>query len=115
MTSVLAPAALAVAAAVTLSGCGQMAADLGQQWVQVTFSQNATFKTIEHITAQCSHVPNAHAYPLPKQHTALNLQAGVRYNTTNATDANIAQLQECLQKFSAVQGFTPGDTGDEGD
>ncbi len=40
--------------------------------------------------------------------------AGVRYNTTNASDANVAQLQQCLQKFPAVLGFTPGDTGDEG-
>jgi hypothetical protein len=115
LTPVLAPVALAVATVVTLSGCGQMAADLGQQWVQVTFSENATFKTIQHVTDACSHVPNATPYPLPKQHTALNLQAGVRYNTTNATDANIAELQECLQKFPVVQGFTPGDTGDEGD
>ena len=112
---VLAPVALAVATVVTLSGCAQMDADLGQQWAQVTFDQNATFKTIQHVTDVCSHVPNAKPYPLPKQHTALNLQAGVRFNTTNATDANIAKLQECLQKFPVVQGFSLGDTGDEGD
>lgn len=115
LTPVLAPVAVAVAAVVTLSGCGKMAADLGQQWVDVTFSQNATFKTIEHVAAACSDVPNVHADPLPKQHTALNLQAGVRYDTTNATVANIAELQQCVEKFSSVQGFSPGDTGDDGD
>src|ERR1700733_314771 len=62
---VLAPVALAVAAVVTLSGCAQMDADLGQQWAQVTFDQNATFQTIEHVTDACSHVPNAKPYPLP--------------------------------------------------
>ena len=34
--------------------------------------------------------------------------------STNASDGNVAQLQLCVQKFGSVQGFTPGDSGDEG-
>jgi hypothetical protein len=112
---IIAAAGLAAAAtALVLGGCASMDASLGQQWVDVTFKQNTTVQKIEQVRTVCSHVPNVTAYPLPKQHTMLNLMAGIRFNTTNASDSNIAQLQICVQKFSSVQGFTPGDTGDEG-
>ena len=91
-----------------------MDATLDKAWVQVTFKQSITVPQALRIQAACSHIPNVTAYPFPKQHTALNLDAGIRYDTTDATDANVAQLQECLQKFPAVVGFTPMDTGDEG-
>jgi hypothetical protein len=90
----LAAVAISAAAAVAaLSGCSSMDAA---------------------VRATCSHVQNVTAYPLPKKHTVLNLMAGVRFNTTNATEANVAQLQQCVQRFRVVQGFTPGDSGDEG-
>jgi hypothetical protein len=109
--------ALAGAAALAgaLSGCAKMDAALGQQWVDVTFRPSTSVAQLLHIQAACSHIPNITADPFPRQHTALNVAAGVRYDTTRATDANVAQLQECLQKFPAVQGFTPGDSGDDGD
>jgi hypothetical protein len=108
-------AAGAAALAVSLSGCAKFDAALGQQWIQVSFSPDTTVAQLEHIRLACSHVPNITPYAFPKQHTVINLMNGVRYNTDSATDANIAQLQICLQKFPQVQGFTPGDTGDEGD
>jgi hypothetical protein len=97
-----------------LGGCAQMDASLGKTWVDVTFKPNTTLQAIQRIRAACAHVPNVHPYALPKPHTVINLMAGVRFDTTNASDSNVAQLQECLQKFGAVQGFTPQDTGDEG-
>jgi hypothetical protein len=97
-----------------LGGCAQMDASLGKTWVDVTFRPSTTLQTIQKVRAACAHVPNVHPYALPRQHTVINLMAGVRFDTTNATDANVAQLQECLQKFGSVQGFTPQDTGDEG-
>lgn len=98
----------------TLAGCARMDAALGKQWVDVTFKPSTSATVIEQVRAACSHVPNVHPYPLAKHPTMLDRLAGVRFDTTSATDANVAQLQECVQKFSAVQGFTPGDTGDEG-
>jgi len=91
-----------------------MNAALGKQWVDVTFTSSTTLAKMKQIRAACSHVPNVHPYPLPKQHTVLSMMAGIRYDTSNATVANVAQLQECLQKFRSVQGFTPGDSGDQG-
>jgi hypothetical protein len=107
-------AGAAAAVILALGGCAQMSASLGKTWVDVTFKPNTTLQTVQKIRVACEHVPNVRPYPLPRQHTVLNLMAGVRFDTTNATDANVAQLQECLQKFGSVQGFTPQDTGDEG-
>jgi hypothetical protein len=97
-----------------VAGCGGMSAALGKQWVDVTFKQNTSVATIEKVRAACAHVPNISAEPLPKKHTVLNLMAGVRFDTTKASDANIAQLEICVQKFRSVQGFTPQDAGDAG-
>jgi hypothetical protein len=108
-------AAGAAALAMALAGCAKFDAALGKQWVEVSFRPSTTVTQLLHIRAACSHVPNAPPLPFPKQHTVLNLIAGVRYNTTNASVANVAQLQECLQRYPAVTGFTPMDTGDEGD
>jgi hypothetical protein len=36
------------------------------------------------------------------------------YRTDNATDANLAQLQQCLQRFPSVQGISFTDSGDSG-
>jgi hypothetical protein len=107
-------AALIAAALFGVAGCGKMAESLGQQWVDVTFKSTTSLHTMEHIRMACSHIPNVTADPLPKPHTVINLMSGVRYDTTQASDANIAQLQECLQKFSEVQGFTPEDSTDSG-
>lgn len=105
---------LGAALLAALAGCAKMDAALGQQWVTVTFTPSTTYAGMEKVVTACSHVPNAHPYPLPRHYTELDLQAGVRFNTTNATDGNVARLQECVQRFPSVQGFTPGDEGDEG-
>lgn len=113
--AVSAPAVAAVlAVAVALGGCSRMNAALDKQWVDVTFKPSTTLAGIEKVRSACSHVPNVHPYPLPRKPSVLNLMAGVRFDTTSATEANVAQLQECVQKFRSVQGFTPGDEGDEG-
>jgi len=91
-----------------------MGAALGQQWVSVTFKPDTGIATINKIRAACSHVPNVHADPLAGKHTVLNLIAGMRFDTTNATVANVAQLEQCVQRFPSVVGFTPQDSGDTG-
>jgi hypothetical protein len=110
-------AAIAVAAvALTggVAGCAQFDKQLGQQWIQVTFAPNTSVATAKHITSVCSHVPNLPLEGPIKPDTG---QAGVvdevNYNSTNATDAQVAELQQCLGKFPAsVQGFTQMDEGD---
>lgn len=106
-------AVAAVALAGCVGGCAQFDKQLGQQWIEVTFAPDTSVATARHITSVCSHVPNLRLEGPIKPTTA---QAGVvdsvRYNSTNATDGQIALLESCLGKFPAsVQGFTQMDEG----
>jgi hypothetical protein len=104
----------AIALTVGIGGCAKFDKALGQQWVVVTFAPNTSVATARHITSVCSHVPNLTLAGPVKPTTA---QAGVvdevRYNSSNATDAQLARLEACLSRFPAsVQGFTQMDQGD---
>ncbi len=44
----------------------------------------------------------------------MSMMGAVQYRTDNATDANLAVLQECLQKFPSVAGIDFEDSGDSG-
>ncbi len=108
------PIAVAALAALALTGCSKMDQALDQQWIVVDFAPNTTVSTALHVRAACSHITNVPPMALPKGHSELDIMYGVRYDTTNATPAEQAELQECLQKFSSVQGLDPEDVGDEG-
>ena len=70
--------------------------------------------TLLQVRAACSHVPNVQPQPLPSRQTVTTMMDELVYTTTNASDANLAQLQQCLQKFSSVQGIDFEDASDEG-
>jgi hypothetical protein len=109
--------AIAVAAgslALGVSGCSQFSKALGQQWIEVTFAPNTSVATARHVTSACSRVANVRLAGPVKPTTA---QAGVvdsvRYNATHASDAQLAELEQCLGKFpKTVQGFTEMDDSD---
>ncbi len=105
---------IAATVMVCLTGCGRMASALDQQWIVVDFQPNTSIATALHVREACSHIQNTPAMAIPAKHSVLNIMYGVRYNTTNSSTAETAELQECLQKFSAVQGLDPEDVGDEG-
>jgi hypothetical protein len=110
---------IAVVAAVTalgtgIGGCAKFDKALGQQWIQVTFAPNTTIATAKHITSVCSHIPNLPLLGKVRSTTAdVGYVDEVNYNSTNATDAQIALLEQCLDRFpNQVQGFTEMDQGD---
>lgn len=93
-----------------LGGCAKMNAALGKQWVDVQFASKTTIATARHVTAACSHVPGVR--PAPVKPTAPGgVVDSVRFSTTRATDADMARLQRCLQRFPAVSGLTVGEPG----
>jgi hypothetical protein len=108
-------AALAAGLAGGLAGCAKFDAALGQQWVTVDFQDNTSIPTMLKVREACSHIPNVVAEALPKEHTQVTMNGAVTYQTNNATDANLAQLQQCLQKFPSVAGMDPEDSGEDGD
>ena len=88
-----------------------MNAALGQQWVDVQLASNTTIATARQVTSACSHVPGVHPDPV-KPTAPGGVVDSVRFNATQATDADMARLQRCLQHFPAVQGLTVGQPGD---
>jgi hypothetical protein len=98
----------------TLGGCAKMDAALSQQWMTVQFTPNTSLETALHVRAACSHIQNAPPMALPTRQTPINTMYGVRFDTTNASPANLAQLQTCLQQFKSVLGVNAQSAGDEG-
>jgi hypothetical protein len=110
VAGVTAAAALLIGAA----GCAKMDAALDKQWIVVDFNQGTSVATALHVRAACGHIQDTPALALPAQHTMINIMYGVRYDTTNSSPAQLAELQDCLQKFKSVEGLDPEDVGDEG-
>ncbi len=102
-------AALAMTAA---AGCARFDAALGKQWAVVHFRPSTSVAALLRVRAACSHVPNVRPEALPPGRKGLDMIYSVRFRTDDASDANLAQLQQCLQRFPAVTGIDFQDTGD---
>jgi hypothetical protein len=108
------PAAAAAVLAGALAGCAKMDAALDKQWMTVQFSTGTSLATALHVRAACSHIQNAPPMALPAKKSPINTMYGVNFDTTNASPANLEQLQTCLQRFKSVLGVNPQSAGDEG-
>jgi hypothetical protein len=42
------------------------------------------------------------------------MNGAITYRTDNASDANLARLQQCLQRYPSVDGIDFQDSGDDG-
>jgi hypothetical protein len=106
--------AAALALATTIGGCAKFDAALGQQWAVVHFNPNTSVTTLLTVRAACSHVPNVRPEALPKSRNPADMIYSVRFRTNHASDADLARLQQCLQRFPAVTGIDIQDSGDAG-
>jgi hypothetical protein len=109
-----AAASLLAAVALGMAGCSKFDAALGQQWATVNFKTNTSIGTLLKVRAACSDIPNIHPEALPRKQTPATMMYALTYRTDNASDANLAQLQQCLQKYPSVEGISFGDSGDAG-
>jgi hypothetical protein len=94
-----------------LTSCAKFDAALGQRWAVVHFKSQTPVATLLKVRATCSDVPNVHAERLPKVRTTATMTYALRYRTDHASDANLAALQMCLQRFPAVAGIDFQDSG----
>jgi hypothetical protein len=113
-TAVTRVSAMAGLTLLTLAGCAKMNAALSQQWIDVSFKPGTSVTEVLRIRAACSHVPNVTAAPLHRKLPAIDIVNSVRYDTSKATNANVAELSQCLAKFPAAAGVTPQDSTDNG-
>ena len=91
-----------------------MDAALSKQWMVVNFNPSTSITTALKVRTACSHIQNVHPMALPAKNSVINIMYGVRFDTTNASPAEQAQLQTCLGRFKSVAGLNPEDAGGEG-
>ncbi len=107
-------AAVGAALVLAVAGCAKFDAALGQQWATVSFKPDTSISTMLQVREACSHIPNVQAETLPKQQNEITMNGAITYRTDNASDANLAQLQQCLQRYPSVAGIDFEDSGDSG-
>jgi hypothetical protein len=102
-------AAAAAAAAAVLcaaaTGCGAFDRAFGKQEAVVRFQPNTPASVMLKARAACSHLPGAYAEPIPRHVPAVDLPDDIRYEVGHATDAQVARLTQCLQRFPSVAGI----------
>ena len=98
-------AGAAVATAVSLvAGCGAFDKAFGKQEAVVVFKDQTPVSVMLKVRTACSHLPAAIPERLPPHPPAVQMQDDVRYLVSNASDAQIAKLEQCLNRFSSVVG-----------
>jgi hypothetical protein len=113
-SAAVAAAAAALALGTAVAGCAKFDAALGQQWATVSFKPDTTISTMLQVRSACSRIPNVRAEKLPKHQNEITMNGAVTYRTDNASDANLAQLQQCLERHPSVAGIAFEDSGSEG-
>ena len=99
-------AAGAAAAALTLAaGCSSFDKAFGKQEAVVQFKAQTPPSVMLRVRSSCSHVPSATPERVPAHPPAVQLQDDIRYLVSNASDADLAKLQQCLQRFPSVVGI----------
>jgi hypothetical protein len=97
-----------------MAGCSRFDAALGQQQAIVSFQPGTSTAERLAIRAACANMPNVSAQKLPDLKTYPYALEQLTYNITGASDAQVANLETCLQKFPAVAGVTLQDSSDDG-
>jgi hypothetical protein len=92
-------------------GCAKFNAALGKQEAVVQFKNGTTTAARLKVRAACSHIPEARPEALPTTHLASDNLYDVIYRVDSASNAQLARLESCLQKYPSVLGVdiqTPG-------
>lgn len=87
------------------TGCGAFNRAFGKQEAVVQFQPDTPASTMLKARAACSHLAGAHAEPIPKHALKVDLPDDIRYEVSSASDAQLARLQQCLERFPAVVGI----------
>jgi hypothetical protein len=105
-------AGLAVLAMV--GGCAKFDAALGQRQAIVSFRDGTTTAERLQIRAACAKLPGVTAQQVPDLKKYPYALQQLTYSVSKASDAQIAGLEKCLQKFPAVGGVSLQDSSDNG-
>jgi hypothetical protein len=95
-----------------LGGCAKFDAAHGKQEMVVAFKNGTTTATRLKVRAACSHIPQARPEALPTNHLASDNLYDVIYRVDKASNAQLARLESCLQKYPSVTGVDLQTSGD---
>ena len=102
-----------LACCASLAGCAQFNKALGQQQATVYFKTSTPVAFKLKVRAACDNLPHVKAVPISKAVPLSSAVDVVTYNTTGAGIADIARLQECVDKFAPqVEGMNYSDSSD---
>lgn len=96
--------AATVLAGTLISGCAGFNKAFGQREAIVIFREGTPASARLAVRAACSRVPHATPEPLPTDGKLSDYVNDVRYRIDSASDAQVAQLENCLNKFRSVSG-----------
>ncbi len=102
---VLAAAVAVAALCVAAGGCAEFDRAFGKQEAVVQFQPNTPVSAMLKARAGCMHVAGAFPEPIPKHALTLDMPDDIRYEVGNASDAQMARLQQCLQRYPSVVGI----------
>jgi hypothetical protein len=104
---------VALVCTLAVSGCAQFNKALGQQQVDVYFASNVSVAFKMKVRTACNNPPDVKAEPIAKGVPLSSAVDIVVYNTTGASLADVARLEECINKFAPKTiGFDPVDSSD---
>jgi hypothetical protein len=107
-------AGTAVVTVIALAGCAQFDAALGQRQAIVSFRDGTPVAQRLVVRSTCAKTPNVTAQALPSNLSSPYALEQVVYQINQASNADVARLEQCLAKFPAVAGITLQDSSDEG-
>jgi hypothetical protein len=102
---ILAAAAAATALCLAAAGCASFDRAFGKREAVVQFQPNTPAAEMLKVRAACSHLAAAKPEPIPQHVLKVDLPDDIRYEVSQASDAQIARLTQCLDRFPSVVGI----------
>ena len=97
-----------------VTGCAQFNKALGQQQASIYFQPSTPVAFKLKVRSACDNLPHVKATPIATGVPLASAVDVVTYNTTGAGVADIARLEECVNKFAPqVQGVNVTDSSDD--
>ena len=96
-----------------LAGCSRFDAALGQRQAVVSFRDGTTTAERLQIRAACASLPGVAAQRVPDLKKYPYALQQLTYSVTKASNAQVVNLDKCLQKFPAVISVSLHDSSDD--
>ena len=114
MTPPVALGLAGLACCLSVTGCAQFNKALGQQQAVIYFQESTPVSFKLMVRSACNNLPHVKATPIATEVPLSSAIDVVTYNTTGAGVADIARLEECVNKFAPqVQGVDVQDSSDD--